>query len=112
MNEKSEWNQGGESRRKLHHVFARLGFCILLAGKSTAQMNYSLSKQMFAACRDGDEQLDIVKESLPLPENCFLLIISHVRIHKDRFCYSAQTALQNSSLPLSHILRFNHRLYK
>ncbi len=49
-----------------------------LAGKSASQMNYSLTKQMFAACRDGDEQLDIVKESLLLSEKSFLLMISHV----------------------------------
>lgn len=79
MNEKSE--RGKLS--KLYHVLAPLEFFIFLAGKSTSQMNYSVSKHMFAACRDEHEQLDIVKESL---------LLSEKSIHKDTLCNSGGCA--------------------
>lgn len=37
--------------RKLCHILAQLEFFIFLAGKSSSQMNYSVSKHMLAACR-------------------------------------------------------------
>lgn len=85
MNEKSKREKRGKSRRKPYHVLAQREFYIFLAGKSTTQMNYSSTKQMFAACRDGAEQLDIVKESLLLSEKSFLLMISHIWLHKRQF---------------------------
>lgn len=86
MNEKSEWDKR-RKLRKLYHVLAQLEFYMFLAGKSASQINYSVSKQMFAACRDRDEQLHIVKESSLLSEKTFLLTISHVLLHKDNLCY-------------------------
>lgn len=110
MNERSERDKKGKLRRTLYFALAEPEFFISLAGKSASEMNYSLTKQMFSAGRDGDEQLDIVKQSLLLSDESFLRRISRVwlRIHINNLCCTGVTDCNtNCSAERSHML-FTH----